>query len=292
MPPLLVVDVPWLLYRSFFALPKSILGANGRPVNALLGTVNTLIAAIHAYQPRAVACCTGAQDAAYRVKLYPPYHAHRDPMPPALQHQWDLAPSLLRSFDWTVVDAGDLEADDAIGALAAAERHADGQSLVLTGDKDLFQAVSDSASFLQIEKGDGFALLSPKDVSHRSGVGPNLIPDLIALRGDPSDGIPGAKGVGAKTAAALLAQHGSLQGVLAAAKQIPPQRPITPRIAKSLLENEDLLLKFKEIATLQPVEVQRPPNADTNFAAGAKAAAGLGMRKLAERLEDRAAPRS
>lgn len=289
MPPLLVADVPWLLYRSFFALPKSILGAERQPVNALLGTVNTLIAAIDAYAPRAVACCFGAEDAAYRVKLYPPYHAHRDPMPKELSQQWGLAPSLLQAFAWSVIDAGELEADDAIGALATAESDAHGESLLLTGDRDLFQAVSDSASFLEMRRGDGFALLGPKDVSHRSGVSPNLIPHLIALRGDPSDGIPGAKGVGEKTAAALLDEYGSLPGVLAAAKETPPQRPITPRIAASLLTDEDLLLTFKEIATLQPVDVERPLDAATDFAAGADAAADLGMQKLAERLRARVA---
>ena len=86
--PLLVADVPWLLYRSFFALPKSIVGADGQPVNALLGTVNAILAVIEALRcrsrPRAVVACLGAEQAAYRVELYPPYHAHRDPMPPEL----------------------------------------------------------------------------------------------------------------------------------------------------------------------------------------------------------------
>lgn len=287
MPPLLIVDTPWLLYRSFFALPKSIVGAQSKPVNALLGTVNALLSAIDAFQPRAVVCCTGAEDAHYRVKLFPPYHAHRDPMPKELAQQWDLAPRLLEAFNWTVVDAGQLEADDAIGALAAIERAAGGQSLLFTGDKDLFQAVSESASFLEMRRGDGFALVGPKDVFDRSQVSPDLIPDLIALKGDPSDGIPGARRVGAKTAAALLAQHRSLQGVLAAAREVPPQRPITRRIAAALIEDEGLLLTFKEIATLQPVHVERPLDAETDFAAGAKAASDLGMLRLAERLEAR-----
>ncbi len=84
--PLLIADVPWLLYRSFFALPKSIVGADGQPVNALLGTVNALLRADRAPSaPRAVVACMGAEEAAYRVELYPPYHAHRDPMPPELR---------------------------------------------------------------------------------------------------------------------------------------------------------------------------------------------------------------
>src|SRR5580704_11477039 len=112
--PLLIADVPWLLYRSFFALPKSIKGADGRPVNALLGTVNALLAALEARPARAVVACFGAQEARYRVELYPPYHAHRDPMPAELADQWQRAPQLLASFGWIAFDAGELEADDAM----------------------------------------------------------------------------------------------------------------------------------------------------------------------------------
>jgi DNA polymerase-1 len=90
--PLLIADVPWLLYRAFFALPKSIVDCEGRPVNALLGTVNALLAAIEARPPRAVVACLGAEQANYRVELYPGYHAHRDPMPSELARQWKCTP--------------------------------------------------------------------------------------------------------------------------------------------------------------------------------------------------------
>ena len=103
--PLLIADVPWLLYRAFFALPKAIVDGEGRPVNALLGTVNALLSAIEARPPRAVAACLGAEQAAYRVELYPPYHAHRDPMPAELAWQWKLTPKLLASLGWTVAEA-------------------------------------------------------------------------------------------------------------------------------------------------------------------------------------------
>src|ERR1700734_602967 len=110
--PLLIADVPWLLYRAFFSLPKSIKGADGKPVNALLGTVNALLAASEARPPRAVVACFGAEEARYRVQAYPPYHAHRDPMPAELAEQWGRAPDLLASFGWTIADAKELEADD------------------------------------------------------------------------------------------------------------------------------------------------------------------------------------
>jgi DNA polymerase-1 len=108
---------------------------------------------------------------------------------------------------------------------------------------------------------------------------PNLVPDFIALRGDPSDGLPGAPGIGPKTAAELLDRYGSLEAVIAAADD---QRP---RIAGSLRDNADELMAFRDIATLRPAQVPLPDDAETNLAGGAEAARRLGMRRLAERLE-------
>lgn len=285
MAPLLIADVPWLLYRSFFALPKSIEGADGQPVNALLGTVNALLAASEACSPRAVVACFGAEQARYRVELYPAYHAHRDPMPAELAHQWKQAPALLQSFGWTVADAGDLEADDAMFSYARSEREAGGEALLLTGDRDLYQTLDKRVSVLGLGKEGKVTLTGPQQVTERHGVVPALIPDLIALRGDPSDGLPGAPGVGAKTAAALLQEHGSLERVLASAEHAAGVGSgMTPRIAASLRDNAGLIRAFKQIATLQPIDVERPAGRATEFLAGADAAERLGMKRLAERL--------
>ncbi len=284
--PLLIADIPWLLYRSFFALPKSIRGADGQPVGALLGTVNALLGAIEAHRPRAVLACLGAEQARYRVQLYPPYHAHRDPMPPELARQWQSAPDLLAALGWGVFDAGDLEADDAMGSFAKAEAHAGGRALLLTADRDLHQAVSDRVHVLDL-KGGAMSTIGPEQVRERVGVSPTLVPDLIALRGDPSDGLPGAPGVGAKTAAALLEDYGSLEGVLAAAQSDDPG--MTPRAAMKLSQSADLLRDFKTIATLVEIEVRPPKDGETNFRGGASAATQLGMGALAKRLAERAA---
>jgi 5'-3' exonuclease len=290
--PLLLADVPWLLYRSFFALPKSIKGGDGRPVNALLGTVNALLNVVETLRPRAVVACFGAEQAAYRVELYPPYHAHRDPMPGELAAQWERAPALMESLGWSALDAGELEADDAMGSLALAEARAGGQALLFTADRDMYQSVSGSVKLLEL--GGRLApqqvtLLGPEQVKERYGVRPDQVPDLIALRGDPSDGLPGAPGVGAKTAAALLQQHGTLEKALAAARTgLGAGSGMTPRIAASLRENAQLLADFKQIATLQPIDVTRPPDRATDYAGGAAAAAALGMKRLAERLEQSA----
>jgi DNA polymerase-1 len=295
--PLLIADIPWLLYRAFFSLPKSIVGTEGRHVNALLGTVNALLSAIEARPPRAVVACFGAEQARYRVELYPPYHAHRDPMPAELAAQWTRAPGLLASFGWTIADANDLEADDAMGSFARAEAQAGGRALLLTADRDLYQAVDERAAVLEMGKAGAFAELGPEQVLARYSIAPELVPDFIALRGDPSDGLPGAPGIGAKTAAELLRAHGSLEAVLgaagadadesdSAAAAVRAISVMRPRIAAALRENAELLRTFKRVATLVEFDVQRPPDTPTDFAGGAAMAREIGMKRLAKRLEE------
>jgi DNA polymerase-1 len=284
--PLLIADVPWLLYRSFFALPKSIVDEQGRPVNALLGTVNAVLALIDARLPardvRGVVACMGAEQANYRVELYPAYHAHRDPMPEELAAQWKQAPRLLESLGWAVPTSADLEADDVMYSYARSEDEGGGQALLLTADRDLFGAVSERVAVVELRKGTQLIEVGREQVRERYGVDPQLVPDFIALRGDPSDGLPGAPGIGAKTAAELLGAHGSLEAVLAAASQSPA--PMRPRVAAALRDNSDLLLAFKRIATLQRIDVQRPADRPTDFAGGSQMARELGMRRLADRL--------
>jgi len=287
-PPLLAADVPWLLYRSYFALPKSIVGPGGRPVNALLGTVNAILGFLDARltaQVRCVVACTGAEEADYRVKLYPGYHAHRAPMPPELAWQWPRAPELLASLGWVVSGSDSLEADDVMFSFARSEEERGGRALLMSGDRDMYGAVSEHVSVLELRKGGETGELGPPQVRE-----PRLVPDFIALRGDPSDGLPGAPGIGAKTAAELLRRYGPLEDVLAAAHALTNKvrrgdDEMRPRAAAALRENDELLRAFKRIATLQRIDVQAPPSTTTDFAGGAGAARGLGMRRLAERLE-------
>ncbi len=283
----MIADVPWLLYRAYFALPKSIKGADGRPVNALLGTVNALLSAIEAQPPRAVVACFGSEEARYRVELYPPYHAHRDPMPEELREQWTQAPALLSSFGWTLADAKELEADDAMGSLARVEAQAGGQALLLTADRDLYQAVDESTSVLALEKGGAFSVLGPVQVRERYGIASAQVPDFIALRGDPSDGLPGAPGIGAKTAAELLRTFGTLEALLEKAESANADG-LRPRVAATLRENDELLRTFKRVATLVEIDVERPADSPTDFASGAAAANEIGLKRLAERLASRA----
>lgn len=295
-PPLLVADIPWLLYRSFFALPKSITDEQGRPVNALLGTVNALLGCVDSYARlkaravRRVVACMGAEQADYRVRLYPAYHAHRDPMPAELAWQWGQVRTLMDGLGWLYATSEDLEADDVMFSFARVEQEAGGETLLVTGDRDLYGAVSEHVAVLELRKRGEIGELWSADVRERYGVDPALVPDLIALRGDPSDGLPGAPGVGAKTAAELLRRYGPLEDVLAAAREAETkvrrrEDDMRPRTAAALRQNEELLRKFKEIATLQRIDVHRAPDGATDFAGGAAVAREMGMRRLAERLE-------
>jgi DNA polymerase-1 len=278
--PLLVVDAPYVLFRSFFALPDSIKGADGHPVNALLGAVNILLRIIAEQRPRAVVTCFGPDAAAYRVALYPQYHAARPEVPGPLAWQFERAPDLFAAFGWTSEYDSDLEADDLLGSFARAEIEAGGESLIMTGDRDMFQCAGEHVSVVLLKPGKvGYELVGPAEVKRRYGIPPELVPDFIALRGDPSDGLPGASGIGPKTAAELLQKHGSLETAISRAIH---ERP---RVTAALTEQADELRAFKDIATLRIVEVERPEDRETDLKGGAAAARSLGLGRLAERLE-------
>jgi len=280
--PLLAVDAPSLLYRAFFALPQSITDGEGRPVNALLGTANLVLFAVERYAPRAVVLCWGAEAAAYRKQLYDPYHADRPPMPGELASQWEDAPAFFNAFGWTSISETELEADDLLGSLAHVEEAAGGEALLFTGDRDMFQCASEAVTVLFPRGGkDGPEEIGPDGVRERYGIEPAQVPDFIALRGDPSDGLPGAKGIGAKTARDLLRTHGTLEGVIGAAR-----RPgtMTARVAGALTTDPDALAAFQDIATLRAVTLARPADAALHTAGAARAAADRGMNRLAERL--------
>jgi 5'-3' exonuclease len=282
--PLLVVDAPFVLYRSFFALPDSIRGAEGKPVNALLGATNLLLRIVAEIAPRAVVICFGAEQAPYRVELYAGYHAQRPPMPEDLAWQFATAPELFAALGWLVADTPELEADDLLGAYAELEAASGGQTLLMTGDRDMYQCVDEHTRVLYLKQGSsGFELVDGAEVERRYGITPAAVPDFIALRGDPSDGLPGAPGIGEKTAATLLQRHGTLDALLeAVADGDAGERP---RIAAALRDNVDALLAYREIARLRPVEVTRPADAETSLGGGAEAASILGMGALAGRLE-------
>jgi 5'-3' exonuclease len=274
-----------MLFRAFYALPRSIKGPDGNPVNALLGTANLILREVETHDPRAVVLCFGPDAAAYRLELFPAYHDGRqEAFPDKLRPQWDDSADFFGAFGWKIAGSDDLEADDLLNSFAEAEHKAGGRSLLMTGDRDMFQCASGSTKVLYVSTGkQGGQPMGPAEVKERYGIPPRLVPDLIALRGDPSDGIPGAKGVGEKTAVELLRKHGSLEKVLAGA-----MREARPALRTALVGDREQLLAFKEVATLRTVKVGRPRDKRTDYRSAAKAARVRGMNRLAERLAERA----
>jgi DNA polymerase-1 len=271
-----------MLFRAFYALPDTIKGADGRPVNALLGTANLVLREVEQHRPRAVVLCFGPDAADYRVELFDGYHAERPEVPETLAPQFLASRAFFEAFGWTVAVSDSLEADDLLGAYARRETDAGGRTLVMTGDRDMFQCVGDNVQVLYVRTGgkQGAELVDAAEVRRRYGVPPELVPDFIALRGDPSDGIPGAKGIGEKTAAELLQRHGSLEEALERGV-----RETKPSVRAALCTQADELRAFKEIATLRDVDVELPPDTPTDYGGAAAAARELGMERLAKRLE-------
>jgi DNA polymerase-1 len=279
--PLLVVDAPSLLYRAFFALPTTITDAKGQPVNALLGCLNMVFRVVADRSPRAVVLAFGLDAALYRTEAFAPYHADRPPVPDELAPQFADAGDFFDAFGWESAHTDEYEADDLLHSYALAEEKAGGSALLLTGDRDLFQCATDRTTVLYVKTGTkGVEEVDPAEVRRRYGVPPELVPDFIALRGDPSDGLPGAKGIGEKTAADLLQRHGSLEAALEAWSR---ERPA--RVAGALRDQADELRSFKDIALLKTLDVRRPPDSDTDYEKAAAAARERGMEQLASRLE-------
>ena len=271
-----------MLFRAFYALPDTIKGADGQPVNALLGTANLILREVEEHSPRAVVLCFGPDAADYRVELFDGYHADRPEVPDTLQPQFADSRAFFEAFGWVVAVSDSLEADDLLGSYARREADAGGRALVMTGDRDMYQCAGDRVQILYVRTGgkQGAELVDAAEVKRRYGVPPELVPDFIALRGDPSDGIPGAKGIGEKTAAELLARHGSLEAALERAV-----RETKPSVRAALTSQADELRAFKEIATLRDVELELPPDTPTDYSRAAAAALARGMERLARRLK-------
>ena len=280
--PLLVVDGDSLAHRAFHALPP-IKGAGGRPVAALVGFANLLLAQWEAEAPRAVLVGWDTyKSRLYRHDLWPAYQGTRPDFDPDLVEQLDRMPALVEALGFAAAKAPGYEADDFLAAAVRQELDAGGTALVVTSDRDAYQLVSDSVTVLAPQTGGRPPLrVTPRDVVDRYGVLPEQVPDFIALRGDPSDNLPGAKGIGAKTAAALLLRFGTLEHLVANADALP-------RYAGAL-RNPDLEA-FKRVATMDaeaPVEL--PPDTPLDPLRGAAFAREIGANRLAERLEAKAA---
>jgi DNA polymerase-1 len=215
--PLLVIDGDSLSHRAYHALPKKAFRrAGGGPGNMLVGFLNFLIRLWQTEDPRAVLVGWDSLDfPTYRHELFAGYQAGRE-FEAELLEQLDLMPDLVRAFGFAAAKGAGYEADDFLAAAVLQEEKRGGTAVVATSDRDSFQLASDQTTILQPVRGvSELVRVGPAEVRERYGVDPGQVPDFIALRGDPSDRLPGAKGVGPKTAAQLLAQYGSLEAMLA-----------------------------------------------------------------------------
>ena len=272
MKPLLIVDGDSFAHRSYHALPKSIRRADGGGAGLLTGIGNLLVRLWEEEQPRAMLVAWDTLTVpTYRHDALPAYQSGRV-FDAELLDQLDLAPRLVEAMGFAAAKVDGYEADDFLAAGVAFEEERGGTALVASGDRDTFQLASERTTILQPQKGGGaLARIGPAEVRERYGVEPEQVPDFIALRGDPSDRIPGARGVGAKTAATILAQYGSLEAALAE--------------GRFAVEAEALRL-YRHVATmdsnapLPPLEDQEP-----TWGRAAELADEWGMGRLAGRLE-------
>ena len=233
--PLLVIDGDSFAHRSYHALPKSILRKGKHPAGAIVGFANMLLRLYREEQPRAVLVAWDTlEKPTYRHKKFPAYQSGRK-FDAAIVEQLKEIPKLVAAFGFVNAKRAGYEADDFLAAAATAETRRGGTVLVASGDRDTFQLVSEKVTVLYPVRAGEMARIGPAEVMERYGVEPGQVPDFIALRGDPSDKLPGASGVGATGAAALLRKHGSLDAAFKAGR-FPGQ--------------EDRLRLFRLIATM------------------------------------------
>lgn len=296
--PLVLLDGASMWFRSYFGVPSSITAPDGRPVNAVRGFIDAMATVINQQKPCRLAVCLDLDwRPQFRVDLIPSYKAHRvaeeepegrpdiEEVPDDLTPQVDMIMELLDAFGIPAAGAEGFEADDVLGTLAAKERK--DPVVVVSGDRDLLQVVTDDPVQVRVlYLGRGLAkanLYGPEDVAEQYGVpaeraGPAYA-ELALLRGDPSDGLPGVPGVGEKTAATLLAQHGSLEQILAAAQD--PKSKMAKGLRSKLLGALDYIEaanKVVRVATDAPVTLSTPTDALPLHAAEPKRTAELATR--------------
>ncbi len=267
--PLLAVDGDSFAHRAYHALPKSI------NRNAVVGFTNMMARLWDAERPRAVLVAWDTLEVpTYRHEAFAAYQSGRE-FEDSIVEQLALLPQLCAALGFACAKAPGYEADDFLAAAVAYEEARGGTVLVASGDRDAFQLASEHTTILHPVRGvSELARIGPAEVRERYGVEPAQVPDFIALRGDPSDKLPGAKGVGPKTAADLLRQYGSLENALAE--------------GRFAAQADDLRL-YRRIAAMDPAApLPELPDREPDWRGGAALAREWGLNAVADRLEKRA----
>ncbi len=243
---LFLIDGNSLVYRAFFALPEEIATSTGFPTNAILGFASMLVKMLdeHGSKPTVVVWDAGSSG---RKQLYEEYKGHRPTQPDLLRQQYPHMRPLVAAFGYRNVDVEGYEADDVIATLAHRAQEAGVMVTIVTGDRDALQLVDDSVRVMATSRGiTETKLYDRAAVVERYGVQPELVPDLVGLKGDTSDNIPGIAGIGEKTAAQLLERFGTLEQVLEHAEEVSG-----PKRRQSLIDGADVALLSKRLATAQ-----------------------------------------
>jgi 5'-3' exonuclease len=294
VPGLLVLDSASLYYRAFYALPESMTSPQGEPVNAVRGFLDTLARLIDDRSPDAIACCWDLDwRPQWRVDLLPTYKTHRlaeegdgsgEETPDTLSPQVPVIEAVLRALGVVVAGVAGFEADDVIGSLAT---QYEGPVSAVSGDRDLMQLISDRVTLLYTGAPGKIDPYDPAAVFARFGVRADQYVDFAVMKGDPSDGLPGVPGVGEKTAAKLLLEHGDLAGIQQAAAD--PTSKITPKIRASLLDSADYIsravqvvtvVRDLDIAAFDVATPQTPSDADELAALSERWGVGASIRRL------------
>jgi DNA polymerase I len=268
--PLLVIDGDSFAHRAYHAVPKSIRRAGNKGAGAIVGFANFLLRLYEGEQPRAVLVGWDTLDApTYRHRALEGYQAGRR-FDDELVEQLNVLPEFVTACGFAAAKAAGYEADDFLAAAAAQEERKGGTVIVATGDRDAYQLASEVTTILQPLRAGEMARIGPAQVRERYGVDPRQVPDFIALRGDASDRIPGAKGIGEKGAASILKRYGSLENAIAAGR-FPNQA--------------EKLRLYRSIATMdRSAPLPALPDQKPTWDKAAALARDWQLKKLAERL--------
>lgn len=249
-----VIDGNSLMHRAFHAVPPTMNAPDGRPTNAIFGFLNMFLKMIDAFDPDGVVVAFDKGKPRVRMEMLPQYKAQRPPMDPDLHAQFPMIKELLTALNVPILQSEGWEGDDILGTMARLGEEAGCDMLLVTGDRDMYQLVTEHVNVVSTRKGlSDVAIMTPESVDDLyHGITPALVPDFYGLKGDTSDNIPGVPGIGPKKASALIAQYGSLDEVIAHADEVKG------KMGENLRAHIDDALLSRKVATIRtdaPVEL-------------------------------------
>ena len=284
---LVLIDAYAQIYRCFFAVRAELTNPQGVPTNALYGIARLLLQLHRTLPSRYGAIAFDKGKCTRRITLCPEYKAQRPPMPDTMRPQIEPIRQWMKAFGWPLLEQEGVEADDLIAAIT--RRHGECEVAIVTHDKDIMQLTADPKVFIAQPDKDKWSLLGSCEVTQRFGVPPEQLRDYLALLGDSSDNISGVPGVGAKTAAKLLLQCGSIEGIMAQVESVA-----SPKVAATLRDSAELLARNRQLIALgnePPPGFTAPsdlPRQEPDWASLLKMAEAQGFKSLIPALQKEA----